>query len=54
MKQSDIWLINMDPSIGSEISKSRPAVIVNDNALGKLPLKVIVPEQGVVSGLFSG
>lgn len=43
MKQSEIWLINLDPSIGAEIRKTRPAVIVNDNSLGKLPLKVIVP-----------
>jgi len=43
MKQGEIWLINLDPTIGSEIKKTRPAVIVNDDALGKLPLKVIVP-----------
>jgi mRNA interferase MazF len=43
MKQSEIWLINLDPTIGSEIRKKPPAVIVNDNALGKLPLKIIVP-----------
>ncbi len=43
MKQGEIWLINLDPSVGSEMRKTRPAVIVNDNNLGKLPLKVIVP-----------
>jgi mRNA interferase MazF len=43
MKQSEIWLINLDPTIGSEIKKIRPAVVVNDNSLGKLPLKIIVP-----------
>ncbi|MDD3044722.1 MAG: type II toxin-antitoxin system PemK/MazF family toxin [Candidatus Delongbacteria bacterium] len=43
MKQGEIWLINLDPSIGSEIKKTRPAVIVSDDALGKLPLKIIVP-----------
>ena len=43
MKQSEIWLINLDPTIGAEIKKTRPAIIVNDNALGKLPLKIIVP-----------
>src|SRR5437667_11404474 len=43
MKQNEIWLINLDPTIGAEIKKIRPAVIVNDNALGKLPLKIIVP-----------
>jgi mRNA interferase MazF len=43
MKQGEIWLINLDPTVGAEIRKTRPAVVVNDNALGKLPLKVIVP-----------
>jgi mRNA interferase MazF len=43
MKQGEIWLINLDPTIGAEIKKTRPAIIVNDDALGKLPLKVIVP-----------
>lgn len=43
MKQSDIWLINLDPTLGAEIKKTRPAIIVSDNALGKLPLKIIVP-----------
>jgi len=43
MKQGEIWLINLDPTVGAEIQKKRPAVIVNDNALGKLSLKIIVP-----------
>ncbi|MGE0021228.1 MAG: type II toxin-antitoxin system PemK/MazF family toxin [Draconibacterium sp.] len=43
MKQGEIWLINLDPTIGAEIKKTRPAVIVNDNSLGILPLKIIVP-----------
>jgi mRNA interferase MazF len=43
MKQGDIWLINLDPATGAEIKKTRPAIIVNDNSLGKLPLKIIVP-----------
>jgi mRNA interferase MazF len=43
MRQNEIWLINLDPTIGSEIRKIRPAVIVSDDALGKLPLKIIVP-----------
>jgi len=43
MKRGEVWLINLDPTIGAEIRKTRPAVIVNDDAVGKLPLKVIVP-----------
>ncbi len=43
MRQNEIWLINLDPTVGAEIKKTRPAVIVSDDALGKLPLKIIVP-----------
>lgn len=43
MNRGEIWLINLDPTTGAEIKKTRPAVIVNDNAVGILPLKVIVP-----------
>jgi mRNA interferase MazF len=43
MKQNEVWLLNLDPTIGAEIKKTRPAIIVSDNSLGKLPLKIIVP-----------
>jgi mRNA interferase MazF len=28
-KRGDIWLINLDPTVGSEIQKSRPCVVVS-------------------------
>ena len=43
MKQGEIWLIELDPAIGAEMKKSRPALLINIDALGKLPLKIIVP-----------
>ena len=43
MKQGEIWLLNLDPTIGSEISKTRPSIVFNDNTLGRLPLNIIVP-----------
>lgn len=43
MHRGEVWLINLDPTVGAEIRKTRPAVIVNDDAVGLLPLKVIVP-----------
>ena len=29
MKRGEIWLVNLDPTVGSEIRKTRPAVIVS-------------------------
>ena len=43
MKRGEIWLVNLDPTIGSEIQKTRPAVIGSSDLVGILPLKVIVP-----------
>lgn len=43
MKRGEIWLVNLDPTVGSEIQKTRPAVIVSSDLVGILPLKVIVP-----------
>lgn len=43
MNQGEVWLIDLDPTKGAEIQKKRPAIIVNHNSLGKLPLKVVVP-----------
>ncbi|MBF0329097.1 MAG: type II toxin-antitoxin system PemK/MazF family toxin [Nitrospirae bacterium] len=43
MKQKEIWLINLEPTIGAEIKKTRPCVIINDDSIGALPLKIIAP-----------
>ncbi|HAM49420.1 MAG TPA: PemK family transcriptional regulator [Nitrospiraceae bacterium] len=43
MRQGEIWVVNLDPTIGAEIQKTRPCVIVNDNTVGVLPLKIVAP-----------
>ena len=43
MKQGEIWFICLDPTVGAEMSKLRPALILNTDSLGKLPLKIIAP-----------
>jgi mRNA interferase MazF len=43
MLRGDVWLVNLDPTIDSEIRKTRPCAIINDDAIGVLPLKIIVP-----------
>ena len=35
MKRSEVWWVNFDPSIGGEIRKKRPAVIVSNDASNK-------------------
>ena len=43
MKQGEIWLIDLEPTVEAVMKKNRPAVIINDDALGRLPLRIIVP-----------
>ncbi|MBI3563013.1 MAG: type II toxin-antitoxin system PemK/MazF family toxin [Gammaproteobacteria bacterium] len=43
MNRGEVWLVNLDPTIGQEIKKTRPAVVVSSNSVGKLSLKIIVP-----------
>ncbi|NLI76645.1 MAG: type II toxin-antitoxin system PemK/MazF family toxin [Candidatus Riflebacteria bacterium] len=42
-KRGEIWLVSFDPTIGSEIRKSRPAVVISSDSIGVLPLKLACP-----------
>ena len=43
MSRGELWLVSFDPSLGDEIRKTRPAVIISDDRLGILELRVVVP-----------
>ncbi len=43
MRRGEVWLVRLEPTVGAEIGKTRPAIIVNDDAVGILPLCVVVP-----------
>ena len=44
MKRGEVWLVNLDPTIGAEIQKTRPAVIVSPDELNRqLRTVVVVP-----------
>ena len=40
--RGDIWLVNLDPTVGSEIRKSRPCVVVSPSDLHEHLRTVIV------------
>lgn len=41
--RGDVWLVNFDPTIGAEMNKTRPAIVVNSDSLGILKVNVVVP-----------
>jgi mRNA interferase MazF len=41
-KKNEVWLVNLDPTIGSEIKKIRPCVIVSPDAMNKYLATVII------------
>ena len=43
IRRSEIWLVTLDPTIGAEIRKTRPVVVVSSDALGSLPIKLVAP-----------
>src|SRR3989344_4876192 len=44
VKRGDIWLVNLYPTIGHEIKKSRPAVIIqNDLGNNYSPITIVAP-----------
>ena len=42
-KRGEIWSLNLDPTIGAEIRKTRPVLVVSSDAAGRLPIKLIAP-----------
>lgn len=55
MKRGEVWWVAFDPSVGSEIQKTRPAVIVsNDAANAALARVVVVPLTSNTSRVYPG
>jgi len=42
-KRGEVWLVSFDPTVGAEIKKTRPAVVISSDAVGRLPIKLVAP-----------
>ena len=51
-KRCEIWYVNLDPTVGAEINKERPVVVVSSDAIGKLPIKLVAPITGWATGFI--
>ncbi|MHC4714652.1 MAG: type II toxin-antitoxin system PemK/MazF family toxin [Planctomycetota bacterium] len=42
-RRGEIWWVDLEPAKGSEMKKTRPAVVVSSDAIGRIDLRIIVP-----------
>ena len=53
IRRGDVFLVNLDPVIGSEVGKTRPAIILqNDLANRTSPTVTVVPLSSRVDRVF--
>ena len=53
MKRGEVWWVNFEPSVGGEIKKRRPAVIISNDAANKHLNRVqVVPLTSSVSRVY--
>lgn len=43
IKRGETWLVNLNPTIGTEIRKKRPVIVINSDAVGVLPIRLVAP-----------
>lgn len=42
-QRGEVWLVSLDPTLGAELKKTRPAVVISSDAVGRLPTKLVAP-----------
>jgi len=52
-RRGDVWLVSFDPSVGGEVQKTRPAVVLSNDTANTLLNRVqVVPISSRVSQLY--
>jgi len=55
IRQGDIWLIELDPIVGSEQAGRRPAVVISGNAMNEnFNLSIVCPLTSKIKNMFGG
>ena len=60
ISRGEVGRVNLSPTKGAEMRKTRPCVVISSDDIGKLPLKIVVPVtewkpsfEHIVWGLFA-
>ncbi len=51
-KRGEIWLVQLDPTRGQEIQKTRPAVIISSEILSSIPMRIII-QYGSLNTIYT-
>jgi mRNA interferase MazF len=55
LRRGDVYWVNLDPVVGSEIRKTRPAIIVSNDSCNRYGTRVVVlPVTSNVDSLYPG
>lgn len=41
--RGEVWRVTLDPTIGAQIRKTRPVIVISSDAVGILPIKLTAP-----------
>ena len=54
-RRGEVWWVSFDPSVGGEIQKTRPAIVLsNDSANAALNRVIVVPISSQVAKVYPG
>ncbi len=42
-QRGEVWLVDLSPTIGQEMQKTRPVAVISTNLIGSIALRIIVP-----------
>ena len=45
-KRGEVWRVDLEPVTGSEMGKVRPAVVMQEDHVGRLPARLVTPIAG--------
>jgi mRNA interferase MazF len=42
-QRGEIWLVDLNPTIGQEMQKTRPVAIISTNIIDEIALRIVIP-----------